>query len=48
VLHSLTCKRPLFTPSVDVGDDFVEHVQYVVENIPDADVPAPRDFFEWN
>jgi hypothetical protein len=32
----------------DVGDDFVEHVQYVVENIPDADVPAPRDFFEWN
>jgi len=31
----------------NVGDNFVEHVQYVVDNIPDADVPAPWNF-EWN
>lgn len=34
--------------TVDVGANFVEHVQYVVEHIPDAEVPAPREFFEWN
>jgi hypothetical protein len=33
--------------TVDLGNDFVEHVQYVVEQMPDAQVPAPREFFEW-
>jgi len=37
----------LFLNTVNVGDNFVEHVQYVVDNIPDADVPAPWNF-EWN
>ncbi len=33
--------------TVDLGYDFVEHVQYVVEKIPEAEVPCPREFFEW-
>jgi len=33
--------------TVALGEDFMEHIQYVMEKIPDAEVPAPRAFFDW-